>query len=85
MIHRISYQLHGEHKTIQSSLLVDGEDAERTAMAKTVGLPLALAVKLFIGHKIAARGVIIPTALNLCQDLLAELSNLGIKFHETSK
>ena len=51
MIHKLSYVLAGELKTIQSYMIVDGEDSERTAMAKTVGLPLAIAVGLFLNDK----------------------------------
>lgn len=83
MIHRISYQLNGENKTIQSSLLVDGEDAERTAMAKTVGVPLAIAVDLFLQGKIKSRGVVIPITEELYKPILKELETFGIAFKES--
>jgi saccharopine dehydrogenase (NADP+, L-glutamate forming) len=35
-----------ERKKIISSLIVKGDDAEHTAMAKTVGLPMAIAARI---------------------------------------
>lgn len=83
MIHRISYLLNGQRKTIQSSLVVDGEDAERTAMAKTVGLPLAIAVDLFIKASKSLKGILIPVTKDLYEPILTQLAEQGIVFHET--
>jgi saccharopine dehydrogenase-like NADP-dependent oxidoreductase len=69
-------------KTITSSLIVKGEDQTYTAMAKTVGLPLAITAKLILQGKINARGVVIPTTKEIYEPLLAELSTLGIVFEE---
>jgi saccharopine dehydrogenase (NADP+, L-glutamate forming) len=51
-------------------------------MAKTVGLPLALAAKLLLQGKITARGVLIPIAPEFYNPILAELSTLGITLVE---
>jgi len=83
MIHRISYQLNSITKTIQSSLLVDGEDAERTAMAKTVGLPLAAAVDLFLSGQITSSGVVIPIAEEIYKPILKKLEAFDIVFKES--
>jgi saccharopine dehydrogenase (NADP+, L-glutamate forming) len=69
-------------KTILSSLVVKGEDQVYTAMAKTVGLPLAITAKLILQDKIKARGVMIPTTKEIYIPLLAELETLGVKFYE---
>lgn len=82
MIHRINYVLDGKQHSIQSSLLVDGEDAERTAMAKTVGLPLAIAINLFLQNSISQRGVIIPVTKELYAPILDKLATFGIVFNE---
>ncbi len=69
-------------KKIISSLVVKGDDQIYTAMAKTVGLPLAITTKLILQGKIKARGVVIPTINEIYEPLLAELETFGIKFVE---
>lgn len=71
-----------EARTILSSLVVIGEDQVYTAMAKTVGLPLAIMAKLILNDKIKARGVTIPTTKEIYVPLLKELESLGVKFEE---
>ncbi len=83
MIHRLGYLLIGKEHTIQSSLLVDGDDAERTAMAKTVGLPLAIAVDLFLQGSIHSRGVQIPITEEFYKPMLEKLKTFGIVFKES--
>ncbi len=82
MWHRFVYEREGKKKEIQSSLLAKGDDATHTAMAKTVGLPLAIAAKLLIQGKIKARGVVIPTIKEIYEPVLAELKTLGIELTE---
>ena len=82
MIHKLSYLLEGNIKTMQSYMIVDGEDSERTAMAKTVGLPLAIAIDLFLNDKITERGVVIPASQQLAGNILTKLKALGIHFDE---
>lgn len=71
-----------KEKTILSSLVVKGEDQIYTAMAKTVGLPLAITAKLILQNKIDARGVTIPTIKEIYLPLLSELESFGVKFEE---
>lgn len=82
MIHKLSYLLAGSKQTIQSYMVVDGEDSERTAMAKTVGLPLAIAIDLFLQGNIKSRGVQIPITEEFYKPLLAKLELVGIVFNE---
>jgi saccharopine dehydrogenase-like NADP-dependent oxidoreductase len=82
MIHRLGYEVNGEKKQVQSSLIVDGEDAERTAMAKTVGLPLAIAIDLFLHGKIKKRGVVIPIHTEIYTPILERLKSFGVVFKE---
>jgi saccharopine dehydrogenase (NADP+, L-glutamate forming) len=72
----------GELKKITSTLVVKGQDQLFTAMAKTVGLPLAIASKLILQDKIKTRGVLIPTSKEIYIPLLRELELLGIHFIE---
>lgn len=78
MVHRIAT----EKRTITAKLVVIGEGGEKTAMSKTVGLPLAIATKLLLENKITLRGVQIPTQPELYQPILAELKKYNIIFEE---
>ena len=60
MLHEIGYEINGENKEVRSSLVVTGEDQKKTAMAKTVGLPLGIAAKLILQNKIKLTGLHIP-------------------------
>ncbi len=82
MQHEFEYALAGKNKKIVSSLVVKGEDQTYTAMAKTVGLPLAISAKLILQGKIKARGVTIPTTKEIYEPVLAELETLGVRFVE---
>jgi saccharopine dehydrogenase (NADP+, L-glutamate forming) len=83
MQHQFEYITNkNENKKINSSLVVKGENQLYTAMAKTVGLPLAIATKLILQDKIKVRGVVIPTLKEIYEPLLSELELFGIKFEE---
>lgn len=82
MWHRFVYQLDGKQKEIQASLVAKGDDATCTAMAKTVGYPLAIAAKLLLAGRISKRGVVIPTASEFYDPILSELQELGIELVE---
>ena len=69
-------------KKINSSLVVIGTDQHHTAMAKTVGLPLAIAVKNFLMGKFNLTGVQIPIHKEIYAPLLQELEQYGICFKE---
>ena len=59
-----------------------GDDETHTAMAKTVGLPLAIAAKLLLQDKIKSRGVVIPVVKEIYDPVLKELGELGIRLIE---
>ena len=60
----------------------EGNDSAATAMAYTVGTPLAVAVKLIALGKIHPVGVRIPISADIYVPILDELSDLGVKFIE---
>ena len=70
------------NRKITSSLVVKGDDEIYTAMAKTVGLPLAITAKLILQGKINARGVLVPVTKEIYEPVLNELESLGLKFEE---
>ncbi|KAI9164371.1 hypothetical protein H9P43_008210 [Blastocladiella emersonii ATCC 22665] len=55
-----------------------------TAMAKTVGLPAAIAAEMLLEGKIAAHGVLAPMARDVYEPMLGVLHKEGIKFVEKS-
>jgi saccharopine dehydrogenase-like NADP-dependent oxidoreductase len=66
-----------------SSLVVIGDDAVHTAMAKTVGLPLGMAVRRLARGEVAHRGVVVPVHADIYQPILQELeTDYGIRFVE---
>ena len=78
MWHRFVYEIGNTSKEIQAHLTVVGEDEVNTAMAKTVGLPLAISAKLLLEGKIKTRGVVIPVQRDIYIPVLEELSEHGI-------
>lgn len=69
-------------KNVSSSLVSFGEDSVYTAMAKTVGLPLAIAVDLFLDGEIKLHGLHLPILPEIYLPILNELENRGISFEE---
>jgi len=82
MWHRFVFMEGNEKKEIQAHLTVTGDDEVNTAMAKTVGLPLAIAAKLLLMGKIKSRGVVIPVDQDIYDPVLKELSQHGIRLVE---
>lgn len=82
MLHEIGYENQGKRSGIKSSLVVKGENSLRTAMAKTVGLPLGIAAKLILNGKIKLHGLHIPTSKEIYEPVLKELATSGISFLE---
>jgi saccharopine dehydrogenase (NADP+, L-glutamate forming) len=72
-------------KEIRSSLVSFGKDSTYTAMAKTVGLPLAIAVDLFLDGKIKETGLQLPVSKEIYEPILHQLVSHGIKFIEHEK
>ncbi len=83
MLHEFEYELCGKINSLKSCLVVKGEDSLRTAMAKTVGLPLGIAAKLILNETIKLKGLHIPTAKEIYDPVLKYLEMAGIKFTET--
>lgn len=69
-------------KNISSSLVCFGENSIHTAMAKTVGLPLAIAVDLFLKKEIDLKGLHVPVIPEIYAPILKKLEEQGIHFKE---
>ena len=82
MQHQFEYTADNVKKRIISSMSYEGQNRENTAMAYTVGLPLAIAVKLIATGQILPVGVNIPTLPEIYLPVLDELETFGVKFVE---
>jgi hypothetical protein len=82
MQHQFEYLKNGAQKKLNSSLVVFGDDPRYTSMAKTVGLPVAIATKLILSGAIKSTGVKIPTTKDIYIPVLKELEENGINFVE---
>ncbi len=82
MQHEFEYNIDSKNYRHLSAFIVKGENTEDTAMAKHVGLPMAVMVKLLMQNKIALRGVHIPTQKEVYTQILPELADLGVVFQE---
>lgn len=82
MQHIFEYTIENKAKRLTSSLVVKGDDTVHTAMAKTVGLPLAIAALLLIEGKLKSKGVQLPVTEEMYVPILKELQSLGIEFVE---
>ena len=82
MMHEIQSAVGSHQSSVSSTLIVKGEDSLRTAMAKTVGLPLGIAAKLILNGKINLKGLHIPTSKEIYTPVLKELEEYGIVFKE---
>jgi saccharopine dehydrogenase-like NADP-dependent oxidoreductase len=80
MQHHFVYDEAGKEKNLYSSLVVKGDDMIYTAMAKTVGLPLAIAAKLMLQGKINMTGVVVPVMKEIYEPVLKELEKSGVTF-----
>jgi len=82
MQHEFKYKTDGIEKMIVSAMAVIGKDQNETAMAITVGLPLAIATKLLLTGKIKHTGITLPTEKEIYEPILSELETFGISFEE---
>lgn len=82
MQHEFEYEIENVSYQVVSSMVYIGKSTTETAMAITVGTPLAIAVKLLLTDQIKQKGVIIPTKPELYNPILDELEEYGIKFIE---
>ena len=82
MHHIFGYEMNGEKHQIESSLMVKGENQTYTAMAKTVGLPVAIATLKILNKEITTPGVQIPITKEVYGPILKELEDYGITFVE---
>ena len=84
MYHKFGYELNGKKEQIDSKMVCIGDDQTYTAMAKTVGLPVAMATLLILNVKITTPGVQLPIRKEVYKPILKELEEYGVVFKEQS-
>ncbi|MBC8755531.1 saccharopine dehydrogenase NADP-binding domain-containing protein [Kordia sp. YSTF-M3] len=82
MYHKFGYEKDGKKHQIESKMVILGEDQTYTAMAKTVGLPVAIAALKILNGEITTPGVQLPITKEVYTPILKELEKYGIAFHE---
>ena len=82
MYHKFGYEINGKKVQMDSQMVCIGQDQTYTAMAKTVGLPVAMATLLILNGKIKTPGVQIPIRKEVYVPVLKELEQYGIHFKE---
>ncbi len=82
MQHLFGYELNEEKHQIESSMVCLGDNQTYTAMAKTVGLPVAIATLKILNKEITTPGVQIPIKKEVYEPILKELEENGIIFKE---
>ena len=82
MYHKFGYELNGKKQQIDATMVSMGQDRTYTAMAKTVGLPVAMVTLGILNKKITTPGVQIPIHKEVYEPILKELSHFGISFIE---
>ena len=85
MKHEIEYLLQDKKHLVESTLVVKGEDSLRTAMAKTVSLPLGIATVLILENKIQLKGLHIPILSEIYEPVLEQLAEYNVKFTEVDR
>ncbi len=83
MQHEVEY-MHREKKIkLTSTMVLKGDDRENSAMAKTVGLPMAVLARMVLNNKITPpKGVLIPSMPSVYKPVMTELHHHGINFTE---
>jgi saccharopine dehydrogenase-like NADP-dependent oxidoreductase len=85
MYHKFGYEINGVQKQIDSKMVCLGDDQTYTAMAKTVGLPVAMATLQILNGKIKTPGVQLPINKEVYLPILKELEEYGVIFNEIEK
>lgn len=82
MQHQFDYIENEKRKKIYSTLSYIGLDSYNTAMAATVGLPVAITARLILEKKIRRPGVRLPIFPEVFNPVLSELEEHDIRFVE---
>jgi len=68
---------------IRSTLVAEGEAGGITAMARSVGLPVVVAVELLLRGELSLTGTLIPTHPAIYASILQNIERAGLRFKES--
>jgi len=83
MQHQVAYERKGVSSFLTSNLVVKGENSLYSAMAKTVGLPMAILARKILNDGLPSKyltGVRIPVMPEVYVHVLKELKKSGVEF-----
>ena len=86
LVHELDVEYPNDDRTperIRSTMVVEGETGGGTAMARSVGLPLVVAVKLLLGGELSLTGCLIPTHPAIYTPILERIEQVGLRFKES--
>lgn len=82
MYHKFGFVKEGRKRQIDSYMVVEGRDHTHTAMALTVGIPVALTAQRILENNLMLKGVHIPTTPYFYDPIVPKLEEYGITFHD---
>ncbi len=82
MYHKFGYEKDGKRKQIDATMVNIGKNQSETAMARTVGLPVAMAALRILNKQITTPGVQLPITKEVYEPILKELEEYGVVFNE---
>ncbi len=85
MYHKFGYEMNGERRQIDATMVNIGKNQNETAMARTVGLPVGIAALKILNGNITTPGVQLPITKEVYEPILKELEENGIHFREEEK
>ncbi|WP_019039466.1 saccharopine dehydrogenase family protein [Psychroflexus tropicus] len=85
MYHKFGFEIDGEKKQIDSTMVSVGENQTYTAMAKTVGLPVGIAALKILNGEIDKPGVLRPIHPEIYNPILKALEDYDIRFKEQER
>ena len=82
LLHKFEIETDGLRKKVDCKMVEFGQPGGDSAMARTVALPAAIAVKLILEGEISLKGVWAPVDARIYNPVLDELETLGIVVEE---
>ena len=82
MYHKFGYELNGKKYQIDATMVCKGDNQTYTAMAKTVGLPVAIGTLKLLNNEFNLKGVQTPIKKAIYKPILNELEDFDIIFKE---
>ena len=85
MYHKFGYELDRKRQQIDATMVCLGENQTYTAMARTVGLPVAMVALKILNNEVSLTGVQIPIHKEVYDPILQELEDYDIIFKEKER